>query len=573
MGKKTNGLILLLFAVAILTGCSGRRGTVTIRVVATSDVHGRFYANDCIDGSEREGSMAKLSAFLKRERDEYRHLIYLDAGDILAGSIEIYHDITAEFYEPSLAATVYNMLGCDAAVFGNHDIKVGAEVYYRFLNGCNFPLLGANLKYDNYGDFLPPYVIIEKHGVKIAVVGMTTPAVNYTVPADIVGTVTVSDIVESAQYWLPIIRENERPDVVIGLLHSGYDNGRFDELGVEENAVRRLAAEVPGFDCLIYGHDHIPYEGKVASLDGDSVLVINPGPYASKAAVITVTAGFRKRELQELSVSGSLADLSAYEPDPDFARSLNSRYETVCHYADSVIGVLDVALDSRGALWGNTTAMDYIHYHQMRFQAAEVSIATPISSERIEAGNFTIRDAFRFYPFENNLVSVMMKGSEIESILEFSASQFYNTVTDGTEQLLRPAGPIGNSSSIGLQTMKMFMSAAGIRYVIDVTKPAGQRVSVISMSDGTPFVPDKYYRTTFNSHLAGDAYSPLYQVPGIARDDIRRRTVTASGADLRYYLITDFFVRQETGKNVVVPDYDNWRIIPEKIVNRYLSNE
>lgn len=117
------------------------------------------------------------------------------------------------------------------------------------------------------------------------------------------------------------------------------------------------------------------------------------------------------------------------------------------------------------------------------------------------------------------------------------------------------------------------MSAAGIRYVIDVTKPAGQRVSIISMSDGTPFVPDKYYRTTFNSHLAGDSYSPLYQVPGITRDDVRRRTVTASGADLRYYLITDFFVRQETGKNVVVPDYDNWRVIPEKTVNRYLSNE
>ena len=208
-----------------------------------------------------------------------------------------------------------------------------------------------------------------------------------------------------------------------------------------------------------------------------------------------------------------------------------------------MIGVLDVALDNRGALWGNTTAMDYIHYHQMRFQAAEVSIATPISSERIEAGNFTIRDAFRFYPFENNLVSVMMKGSEIESILEFSASQFYNTVTDGTEQLLRPAGPIGNSSSIGLQTMKMFMSAAGIRYVIDVTKPAGEMVSVISMSDGTPFVPDKYYRTTFNSHPARCPFAALSS--GIA--EMMFEEDTASGAD-EILSDNDFFVRQETGK-------------------------
>ena len=534
-----------------------------IRVVATSDIHGRYYSTDILDGTERRGSLSGFSTFLGRQRKENRNLIYLDAGDMLAGSVEAYHDMTAEFYEPSLAATIYDRLGCDAAVLGNHELGLGADVYMRFIDRCPFPVLGANLMLDSPGDFLPPYRIIERHGVRVAVIGFTTPSVTYSVPADILGTVIATDIVESARYWLPVIRSKEKPDIVIGLLHSGFDGGRFAEQGIEENAARHLAAEVPGFDIIVFGHDHKPYKGMADGSDGNPVLLLNPGANAENAAVADITVTFRRGALTGRSVAGLLADITGEEPDAELDRDLKPRYDKVCHYADSVIGDLGTAIDSRGALWRATTGMDLIHYHQMRFQAAEISLASPVAPDaRAEAGQFTIRDAFRIYPFENRMVSVMMKGAEIKAILEYTASCFYNQAGKGTGTLLKDPVKAGH-----------FISACGIDYTVDVTRKEGDRVRIVSMSDGKQFDTNRYYRTTLNSFLAYGAESPLFDVPGITRENIRRRTVVASGADLRYYIITDFYIKRESGKPVTVPRYGNWSLIPVKAVQEKLSSD
>lgn len=565
------GLAALLL---VLSGCSGRRGTVEISLVATSDIHGRYYSTDALDGTVRRGSLSRFSTFLKRQRGENRNLIYLDAGDMLAGSVEAYHDMTAEFYEPSLAATIYDRLGCDAAVLGNHELGLGGEVYMRFLDRCPFPVLGANLMIDSPGDFLPPYRIIERHGVRVAVVGFTTPSVNYTVPADILGTVVASDIVGSARYWMPVIRNREKPDIVIGLLHSGFDGNRFAEQGVEENAARRLAAEVPGFDLIVFGHDHKPYKGTVDSPDGTPVLLLNPGAFGENAAVARMAVSFRRGTLTGCTVEGSLADITVEEPDEEFDRELKPRYDKVCHYADSVIGDLGLVIDSRGALWRTTTGMDMVHYHQMRFQTAEISLASPVTAGAMAGtGPFTIRDAFRIYPFENKLVSVMVKGSEVKDILEYSASSFYNTVGDGAGTLLKTGDVSAALNPKAGSGLNRFISACGIDYTIDVTRKEGDRVRILSMSDGRPFDKDRYYRTTLNTFLAYGAESPLFDVPGITRDNIRRRTVVASGADMRYFIISDFYIKRESGRPVTVPDYGNWSLIPEKTVREMLSSD
>ena len=143
MRKGHIAYIILTFLLA--AGCSGRRGEVTFRIVATSDVHGQIFDRDCLDGTERAGSLAKFSTFLNGQRKECRNVIYLDAGDAFQGSVEMYQDISAQFDRPSLVAQAYNLLGCEAMACGNHDLAIGIPYFEEIFDQCSFPILGANV--------------------------------------------------------------------------------------------------------------------------------------------------------------------------------------------------------------------------------------------------------------------------------------------------------------------------------------------------------------------------------------------------------------------------------------------
>ena len=574
MRIRLNILILLSALCLILTGCSERRGQVTVRIVATTDVHGSVFDSDCIDGSERKGSLAKVATFLKQLRKDYRNVIYLDAGDILQGSIEVYQDITAQFNRESLPANAYNLLGCDAVALGNHDLAVGAPSYERYCRGLDLPVLGANLYFEVYGDYLRPYTIIEKQGLKIAVIGMTTPIVKYALPPNRIPELNVADVTEAAKFWMPVIVEKEKPDLVIGLLHSGWDNGRMDSDGVYENPVSRLLNEVPGFDVIVYGHDHVARCLKAVDCNGDSVLVINPGPYATKAAVVTVNASFNDSDKPEILTSGSLEDITCVEPDNRFMKKLSGWYTDVEHYSDSIIGVASDPMDGRNVLWGESSVMDYIHSFQMNFNAAEISLSSPVFSQPFfEAGELKISDVFKLYKYDNTMVSVMMKGSEVKDILEYSAGLFYNTVSDGNGGMLKLRKDRVSGANIPAAPLNWLITAAGIRYEIDVTKPAGERVNIISMADAGRFDPDKYYRTTINSFLYSGAESAVFSATDIARKNISERFITSSLADIRYYILTNFALRHEMDTQVKVTPLSNWRLVPEQVVSGCLAND
>ena len=341
----------------LLTGCSGRRGVVNLRIIATTDVHGRIFDMDILDGKERTGSLAKLASYLKKQRRENKNVLYLDAGDILQGSFEIYQDVTAQFERKSLAAQAYNVLGCDAVAFGNHDFAVGTSCYERFYDGTKFPILSSNVCFADYGDFVPVCRMFEYKGLRVAVVGMTTPLTKYSIPSDRIAELEFRDMVETARFIVPRLREDKKADVIIGLLHSGFEGGRMDDEGVYENAVRRVVSEVAGFDVIIFGHDHTPRCLKLADCNGDSVLLINPGPYAHNAAVATVTADFRNSDKPEVLTSGYLEDITDEVPDNDFMKKLSGWYYDVINYADSVAGRITTSLEGRGVLWRESSAM------------------------------------------------------------------------------------------------------------------------------------------------------------------------------------------------------------------------
>ena len=549
-----------LFAVlicSVLSGCSGD-GTVTVRVVSTSDIHGRIFQEDCLTGQDREGSMAKLSTFLNGQRKEFRNVIYLDAGDILQGSVDVFQDVTAQYDRPSLAAEAFNILGCYATVLGNHDFSVGVPSYDRFFRTIKCPVLGANVYYETPGDFLPPYRMYETKGVKIAILGMSTPLSNIQQPKDR-RELDVADVVETAKYWMPILKEKKEADVVIGLFHSGYDGGRNED-GVTENAVRRILNEVPGFNLILYGHDHRARCLKTVDCNGDSVLLLNTGPFMTNAGVATISV--TRGDNLEVKVDGELVNITDQEPDRKFMKRLSGWFDDVKEYSDSVVGVLAQPLEANSVLWDRSTQMDFIHSIQMRFDGADVSLAS-LGSERLyfPAGDITIRDMFELYSSDNFMVSVMMKGSEIQKVLENSASQFYNTVSDGNGGLLKSRR----------RQLSNLVTAAGIRYEIDVTKPDGKRVSIISMSDGTPFDPDRMYRTTINAHQYFGTSLP--RLIGVTPAEFRSRLNSSSPADIRFYMITAIALSHETDQKYVVSRMTDWSLVPRDIVSDCLAKD
>lgn len=549
-----------LFAVlicSVLSGCSGD-GTVTVRVVSTSDIHGRIFQEDCLTGQDREGSMAKLSTFLNGQRKEYRNVIYFDAGDMLQGSVDVFQDVTAQYDRPSLAAEAFNILGCYATVLGNHDFSVGVPSYDRFFRTIKCPVLGANVYYETSGDFLPPYRMYETKGVKIAILGMSTPLSNIQQPKDR-RELDVADMVETAKYWMPILKEKKEADVVIGLFHSGYDGGRNED-GVTENAVRRILNEVPGFNLILYGHDHRARCLKTVDCNGDSVLLLNTGPFMTNAGVATISV--TRGDKLEVKVDGELVNITDQEPDRKFMKRLSGWFDDVKEYSDSVVGVLAQPLEANSVLWDRSTQMDFIHSIQMRFDGADVSLAS-LGSERLyfPAGDITIRDMFELYSSDNFMVSVMMKGSEIQKVLENSASQFYNTVSDGNGGLLKSRR----------RQLSNLVTAAGIRYEIDVTKPDGKRVSIISMSDGTPFDPDRMYRTTINAHQYFGTSLP--RLIGVTPAEFRSRLNSSSPADIRFYMITAIALSHETDQKYVVNRMTDWSLVPRDIVSDCLAKD
>ena len=562
-------MILLSVIGLVLTGCSKQDGPVTICIVETSDIHGHIFDTDCLTGQERTGSLAKFSTFLKSVRKENKNVIYVDAGDMLQGTIDDYHDQTAQFNRTNLPAEAFNLLDCFATVMGNHDFAVGPPSYDRYFRSIKCPVLGANVYFETPGDYLPPYRMREIQGVRIAFLGMTTPLVNYQLPKDR-RELELADIIESAKYWVPILKEKEEADMIVGLLHSGYDGGRNDD-GLSENAVRKLLAEVPGFDMILYGHDHRARQGKTVDCNGDSVLVLNPGPFMEKAAVATITVERDANGNPVIQTKGELVDITTQIPDKRFTRKLKPWFDDLCQYADSVVGQISAPLDAGGMLWERSSMVDFIHTVQMSFNAAEVSLAvSDFTTPYYPAGDIRLKDMFGVVEHDNIMVSVMLKGSEIKTILENSANQFYNTVTDGNGGMLKTRK---NSNGIvqPRRGASSLITAAGIVYDIDVTKPDGSRINIVSMSDGRPFEPDKMYRTTINSNQYSG--TTLCRVIGLTPKEMRGRLVVSSPADIRYYMITRISLSREAGMAYAVPVMSQWKLVPQDIVSGCLAKD
>lgn len=565
--------LLAAATVLLLAGCSGKEKSVSIEMVATSDVHGNFFPYDFVSSSEEpvSGSLARVKSWLDDARNEYGdRLLLFDAGDMIQGSPVTYQDKVDDYSGKSVAALLLNDLGYQAAVPGNHDFESGLKTLDKYMQTADFPLLCANLLISGtHLHAMTPYCMIERDGLRIAVVGMSTPYASFKIPPSAIDGYAYSGVKESAAGLIPEIREKEHPHIIVGVFHSGLEDGMSDGL-FRENETMETALAVPGFDVIFYGHDHIPACSKIANCNGDSVLLINSGAYADNLAVVRLDVTMKGDSVLSCSIVGNVESLSDIQPDENLLTRYKSKMDDVRMFQDSVIGTVDADLSGYEAIFGPSAVTSLFNTSILSWDACEISISSPYSENlSIPAGPVTMRDLWNLYPYENNMTCMWLKGRDVVDVLEYFSGRWMNTIRTDNDTLVKV---VRTEDGYELENRIFdFMTAGGIDYTVDITKPVGQRVNVISMSDGTPFDADRLYRVGVSSFLASGGYEPFCEALRMSGSQMRRLEVVSTMSDYRYSLISKFITSAEKNRPVHVETSSNWKLIPEGLAAKAVA--
>ncbi len=569
---------LIPFWFLILFGQLAAQDTLKLKIIVTTDVHGCILPFDLLENKTRSNSLAQVLTFVNRERSKGTHeIILLDNGDILQGDPFIYYYNFIEILNTHPLASVMNYMRFDAATVGNHDIEAGHPVYDKLNNQVGFPLLGANIINSSTNTpYFKPYTIIERRGKRIAVLGLCTPLIPQWLPPKLWSGMHFDDMISAARKWVHHIQQNEKPDLLVGLFHSGAekvtDRG-VNSIAMAENAVRLIAEQIGGLDVIFSGHDHRRWNEFIANQSEDFSLILGAGSHARSVAVASVSiistpGGLAKRR----EIRGDIVEVDRLPADPQFMSKFQHLIAPVRKFVNQPIAVVADSLKSRDAIFGYAPFVGLIHQVQLDISKATISFAAPLSFDAIIAkGPFTWKELFKLYRYENQLYVMELSGHEIKGVLEYSYGKWMNHMQNANDNMLNFIRQKDGSLEVGTNKRPQlqipfynFESASGINYVVNLSQPAGDRVRIRSLKNGQPFLLDKMYRVAVNSYRGNGGGGHLTEGAGIARDDLSNRIVWTSDRDMRF-LMKEWF---EKRAYILLPTAHNWRVIPKPWIDQ-----
>lgn len=565
-------LFACLFIAVLLTNTGAQ--TLKLKIIGTTDEHGAAFPFDFTDQRQLSSSLSQISTFVKQERaNKDQQVLLLSGGDLFQGTPLVYYYNFEKTNVPHVWAEIMNYMKYDAGAVGNHDIETGHPVYDRVNKEFKFPWLAANAVYSKTKEqYFKPYTVIQKGPVKIAILGLITPAIPNWLPPKIWEGMEFLDMIETAQKWIPIIKEKEKPDLMIGLFHAGteftYGNQKADSYK-NENASQLIAERVPGFDIIFVGHDHHGWNYTVTNKDGKKVFILGGVNAARDCAVANCTLTFDPNKKEwEKNITGEIIESKKYEPDKDFMNKFKYAYDEVKEYVSRPIGNFTQSISSQDALFGPSTFSDLINKVQLELTGADVAFTAPLSFDsKIEKGEIKVGNMFSLYRYENLLYTMSMSGKEIKNYMEYSYNLWFNQMKNENDHLINfqldEKGSIKLNERNKAPMLKVpyynFDCAAGINYIVDVSKAAGERINITSMSGGAPFDLNKKYKVAVNSYRGNGGGGHLVQGAKIPKDELVNRIINSTEKDLRFYMMKWI----EKNKTIEPKSFGNWKVIPE----------
>lgn len=467
---------------------------VVVTILETSDLHGHLLPWDYQRARPADEGLARVATRVAAIRRETPNVLLLDAGDTIQGTpIEFLHAKDPSKGADPMAEAM-SAMRYDAMAVGNHEFNFGLAVLRKAQSESSFPWLSANTRNVSDGSAaFPEYVVKTVAGIRIGVLGLTTPGIPHWEPERNRPGLRWEDPVDTAARLVPVLRGKESCDFVVALVHSGPEvdlkTGEPDGTD-DENRVAALS-KVPGIDLLLTGHTHrrIP----LTRLNG--VPMIQPGRWGDVLGRVDVTFEKSGRKVTVADVSAALLPSDASVATDATIAAIAAPYDAVARaYMDEVVAVADEDFPGARARLEDTALLDFVNDTMLDATGADLSMTSllPGRFEGFHKGPIRVRDVYTLYPYENALVEVQIDGQTLKACLEHAAEFYGSAAWEDGRLVLKPKEKMIPYN---------FDVVQGASYRIDPTAPVGSRVKELSYK-GRPVLPSDRFTLAVNAYRA-----------------------------------------------------------------------
>jgi 5'-nucleotidase/UDP-sugar diphosphatase len=478
--------IWFLFLLAVGFDLPATAKEQTLLVLHTNDLHGHALKFR-YEGAPDAGGLPAIATLVNELRSKYENVLVLDAGDLNTGMPE------SGLFKAVPDIIGLNYIGYDAMTLGNHEFDNPISVLKMQQRLASFPFLAANIKNRDGSHLVSPYIIKDLKGLRVGIFGLTLTETKRIANPGHTRDIIFEDEVITARQMVKLLRD--KADVVVALVHMGIwqDDSRGS---------RTLASNVGGLDLIIDGHSHT---------DMTSPLLVNGTPIVQAfkwglrlgKGVLTLrdktVAGFQWESIPVNSGPGGTGPEGArkgirHQEDPFLLSILAPFGEKASSILAEVVGYAEASLSAEEARRGESELGDLIAdsmLWSLRDKGPDFALHNGggIRASLAE-GPITKRAVYEVLPFDNTLVVLKLKGSDLERLFDHIAS------------LPKGSGAFPQVSK-------------GISFVINQDKGRCENIILAK----APLSASRQYTIVTNSYLAagGDGYGILLEAG--ARED------------------------------------------------------
>ena len=483
------------------TGISLKKKEVSIKILGTSDVHGRVMAwNYAADEEDKSGSYAQISTLVKKIRKKNKNVILVEVGDAIQDNWIEKFAMTPKHPIPE----ILNYMGYDIFVPGNHEFNFGMPTLSNILRDMKFKKLTANLYYHENAEndtnfskdksrYLDATTIIEKEGVKIGIIGLSTPmSAQFEEDTGYLNDFYFVSPIKEAQKQIKKLKQ-EGANAIVVVAHMGIEN----ENGIPETGVRDLANAVPEIDVIVAGHMHqnIPKE----IING--VLITEPHRYGTFVSEVDLKFEIDGKNIKLISKDSTTVPVKNEESDKRIEEIYKPFHHRLCVIADEEIGetLNDMVPKEKhygvSAAFGKDTGMSsFITDVELYYSGADVvSFAYNYENVRLDKGKIRRKDIVYNYRYTGGDVTIYkMTGKQLKDYMEWAAD-YFDTIQAGDTEY-RYNSERANGKYV---TFDIF---GGVKYKIDLRNEKGSKITNLMLVNGTKITPEMKLKVGMNAY-------------------------------------------------------------------------